>query len=202
MQVSAYPLQWPTQWPRTRHPQRALFQTSPEGARAGLLAELERMGVRPHEAVISSNAMLRQDGYPYANQPRIDDAGVAVYFVRDGNSMCIPCDKWNLVHHNMQAIRKSIEALRGLERWGAKHMVDAAFAGFTALPAGAPSHWSDVLQVRPGANASEVEQAYRRLVKQLHPDTPSGDPVAFRRVQEAYEQWKRERGLTTRREVA
>ncbi|WP_051532952.1 hypothetical protein [Arthrobacter sp. 9MFCol3.1] len=97
------------------------------------MAELRLLGVK--NIVLSSNQELRRDGLPYAKRPQPMDRGVAVYFEREGKQQCIPCDKWSRIEDNVQAIRKTIEALRGLERWGAKSMVDAAFQGFLALPA-------------------------------------------------------------------
>ncbi len=35
---------------------------------------------------------------------------------------------------NIQAIRKTIEAMRGLERWGVSDMLQRTFSGFKALP--------------------------------------------------------------------
>ena len=42
------------------------------------------------------------------------------------------------------------------------------------------------LDLENGADESEVRQAYRRKVKEVHPDR-GGDEVAFKRVTEAYE---------------
>jgi Ca-activated chloride channel family protein len=47
-----------------------------------------------------------------------------------------------------------------------------------------------MLNVSPEAGAEEIRQAYRQLVRQLHPDTqsaPAGTSLLFRQVQEAYE---------------
>jgi len=38
-----------------------------------------------------------------------------------------------------------------------------------------------------GADEADVKRAYRRLVKETHPDTESGDEEAFKQVTEAYE---------------
>ena len=42
------------------------------------------------------------------------------------------------------------------------------------------------LDLENGADESEVKRAYRRKVKEVHPDR-GGDEAAFRRVTEAYE---------------
>lgn len=43
-----------------------------------------------------------------------------------------------------------------------------------------------VLGLDPGADADAVRSAYRQKVKEVHPDTASGDEEAFKRVNEAY----------------
>jgi hypothetical protein len=188
--TQAYPLQWPSGWPRTKPEKRAPSRFEPRGLHEEaqfILWELERLGARL--PVVSTDVELRNDGLPKARQPRLKDPGVAVYFELNGRQQCIPCDRWPTVQENARAIWKSIEALRGLERWGAKSFVDAAFSGFQALPApnGAADNWWEVLGVRPDANSDEVKAAWRRRVRETHPDQ-GGDPDEFARVQAAYKQ--------------
>ena len=48
----------------------------------------------------------------------------------------------------------------------------------------------DVLGAKPGASAEEIQKAYRRLAKQLHPDLNPGNRKAeeqFKRVSAAYD---------------
>ena len=45
----------------------------------------------------------------------------------------------------------------------------------------------ETLGLDPEAGEDEVKQAYRRRVKEVHPDTPSGDEDEFKRVTQAYE---------------
>ncbi len=192
--VDAFPLQWPVHWPRTKSPSRARFDTTMAAARDGILHELSLMGVRSNSIVISTDIPLRMDGLPKANRRVPDDPGVAVYFIREGRELCIPCDKWDRIQDNMQAIRKTIEALRGLERWGAKHMVDAAFQGFDALPAQSQHGWWVVLGVPRDASGTDVRSAYRMAVSVHHPDK-GGDPERFHEIQQAFDEFKREREL-------
>lgn len=190
--TEAYPLQWPLGWPRTPKPIRAIFQTSLAGARAALLYELRKMHAT--NIVINSNMELRRDGLPYAKQSRLDDTGVAVYFTLNGEQRCIPCDRWDLVEDNLQAIRKTIEALRGLDRWGAKAIVDAAFSGFKALPAETEVHdepWYVTLGVDPFAEPAEIRKAFADLAKKHHPDA-GGDPAEFEKIRKAYERGMRQ----------
>lgn len=183
----AYPLTWPFGWNKTllKNRKRARFNTSFAKARDGLLSELRLMGAR--EIIISTNIPLRRDGLPYASGREPEDTAVAVYFSYDGNSQCIPCDKWDRVQDNMQAVNLTICAIRGLERWGAKEMVDAAFRGFVALPPPEPkSHWHEVLEVSLDASPEEIRRAFLKKVKETHPDT-GGNINEFREVRNAYE---------------
>lgn len=61
----------------------------------------------------------------------------------------------------MRAIEKTIEALRGLERWGAKEMVNAPFRGFKALPASVTATLARSVEVSPTAGPDIIRAAYR-----------------------------------------
>lgn len=189
MSVDAYPLAWPASWPRTEQREPALFRVTAAQARSKLAQELRMLGAT--DIVISSNLELRRDGLPKAKslQRSPDDPGVAVYFELDGKPRCIPCDRWTTVYDNMRAIGLTVAALRGLDRWGARHMVDAAFSGFDALPAGDTSGeaWWDVLGVTKDAPWADVRSAYLAAAKRTHPDV-GGDPANFARISAAYEQ--------------
>lgn len=182
-----YPLTWPEGWKRTPTWQRAHspFKAGPDKAMREMLAELDRLGAR--RVLISSNLKLRQDGMPYAQQPRCDDEGIAVYFVRGGKDMVLACDKFAKREANMRAITKTIEAIRGIERWGSSDLMERAFTGFTALPSSGESWWG-ILGVEPNARLAEIEAAYRRRRSETHPDRPGGDAAEFDRVQKAYEE--------------
>ncbi len=203
----AYPLSWPTAWPRTaaekrkrarfyRLERRDSFATTKTkgamtvaGALSRLSGELSRAGAK--SVVISTNVELRRDGAPYSNRRDPADPGVAVYFVLQGRQVCIPCDLWDRVADNLTAVASTIDALRGIERWGAKAMVDAAFSGFRALPetAGASSRpWYDVLGVSPHASPDAIRLAYRAAVARTHPDNPGGSRDEFEAVVAAFRQ--------------
>jgi hypothetical protein len=143
-------------------------------AMRGIRYQLEMMDAK--QVVISCNLHIRADGLPYAQQREPDDTGVAVYFMLDGIQQCIPCDRWAHVWENMRAIEKTIEAQRGIERWGTKAMVTATFSGYKALPAAiitpAPSRqWYDVLGVSNTATKQQIKVAYQNLAKAHHPDS-------------------------------
>jgi hypothetical protein len=177
--TEAYPLQWPQGKPRSSHPKRSNFRTAHGAACQFVLGEIRRLGgTLP---VISTNIPLRKDGLPYATYRSPDDRGVAVYFSYRGQQMCFACDKWDIVHDNIYAVGKTIEALRGIERWGTGEMVQQAFTGFVALPSN--SAW-DALGVKPGASREEVERAFREKARVMHPDV-GGSTEAMARLNEA-----------------
>jgi len=114
------------------------------------------------------------------------DPGVCAYFEWDSGPMAIPCDRWKRISHNIQAIALTVEAMRGMERWGAKHMIKAMFSGFKRLSAGDMTWWISLGLDNPNVNIETVKARYRDLVKKHHPDT-GGNPEDFRRIQIAYE---------------
>lgn len=79
--------------------------------------------------VIGFNARTNRYDEILSRQSRIEDTGGTAYFDRNGEQVCIPCDRWIRLEDNVNAIALAIGALRGLERWGAKQMVDQAFRG-------------------------------------------------------------------------
>lgn len=174
--TTAYPLAWPEGWPRAKRAAVSRFNVRPQQATRELVREIERMGGRL--VVISTNVPLRRDGLPYSSYgPDNGDHGVAVYFERKGKRMVFACDRWNTIQDNMRAIQKSIEALRGIERWGASDMLERAFTGFTALPP-PKSPW-ETLGIPPGSSKDTVTDAYRRKAAEAHPDRPTGSHAAM-----------------------
>ena len=184
--TEAFPLHWPAGRPRTSYPQRSRFDVTFALARDCLLREIQMLG--GSLPVLSTNIPLRLDGLPYANHRQPEDKGVAVYFTLKGTPMCFACDRWDSVADNVQAIRKTIEALRGIERWGSGSMVEQAFTGFVALPAPKDPH--EILGVRPGASAEEIDAAYRQKAKAAHPDK-GGSPGAMEELNQARDALKR-----------
>lgn len=204
--LEAYPLYWPEGRARTPAHARenARFETGFGRARDEVVRQIEMMTGRYEwmrkqtGIVISTNVALRRDGLPLASQRAPDDTGVAVYFNYKKRQMCFACDRWRKIEDNMQAIAKTIEALRGIARWGTGDMMEAAFTGFTALPAPGQTTvrgWREVLGFLPGSKPTmeSVEQQYRELRSRTHPDK-GGDAEQFNAVQVAYEQAKRESG--------
>lgn len=185
MVEQAYPLQWPLGKRRDQHPQRSRFAVNFGKARDELMREIDLLGgALP---IVSTNIPLKRDGLPYAGQKEPDDRGVAVYFTLKKQQMCFACDRWDKVGDNIQAIRHTIAALRGIERWGTGDMVQQAFTGFVALPS-QENPW-DILGVKPGATQEEIETSYRQKAKLCHPDV-GGSPEAMQRLNDARQKLK------------
>lgn len=183
-----YPLQFPATWKRTIHPERARFGShSIAQANYFLRNEIERLGGK--KIVVSSNLMLRVDGSPYSSQKSPQDTGVAVYFYLKDKEQCFPCDRWDKVEHNLWAIYMSISAIRALERWGAKDMVESAFKGFEALPS--PDQVTNTkVRYFSGMNSLEEGKAiFKNLALELHPDK-GGSQEDFMELNKQYVQFK------------
>ena len=170
MTMESYPLHWPSGRPRTPRKQITHSRFSPANRAQEVRSvqdELWRLGAK--NVIVSTNVRLRRDGLPYAGDKAPDDQGVAVYFDYLGGQKCFACDRWQTVEENLRAIFKSIEAIRGLDRWGSRSFVDAAFTGFAALPSPDMQRpWWEVLGVDQNASEDEIKSAYRRKSMELH----------------------------------
>jgi hypothetical protein len=158
--VTAYPLTWPEGWPRTKVRERARFRTTLAGALKELRTEVRLLAGEQsaRTLVLSSNVTLG------AEHPA--DPGVVAYFTYEQKPVAIPCDRWQAVADNAKAIALTINAMRGMERWGAKHMIRAMFQGFAALPA--PDDWR--AQLGHPTTLTEAEAAFRERARSAHPD--------------------------------
>ncbi|RXR27717.1 J domain-containing protein [Sphingobium fluviale] len=195
MSVTAFPLQWPAGWPRSKARTAAKFNQKVSNgrynetkdvtvavARDRLQRELDLL--RATYPTLSTNVELRLDGQPRSDRRDPDDPGVAVYFRLAGKDTVLACDKWDRVADNIVAIAKHIEALRGMDRWGVGTMAQA-FAGYQSLPA--PEQWFQVLGVRQNATPEEIRHAYREKAKSAHPDS-GGSDAAMARLNAARDQ--------------
>ena len=188
-----YPLQWPDGWKRATSRGRPLFSAgSFSRIRDSVIRQL---GKRGSNIVITSDLPTRNDGLPYANAS-CEDPGVAVWWVEKGKEMVIACDRWRHINYNLSAIDRTLEALRGIDRWGASTLVDKAFSGFAALPPpGGTSNgtdtvttpalppWREVFEV-PGVFEEQMSKSdlfafikhrYRERILKAHPDHGGND---------------------------
>lgn len=188
-----FPLQWPEGWQRTpwSRRQRSAFSPHFTADRDDVIHWLRKRGSR---VVITSSLPTRQDGLPY--YASTEDPGIAVWWIEKGHERVVACDRWIRADENMRAIAKTLEAMRGLDRWGASEMVERAFAGFAALPPGtgeaspppaAPRRtWRQVFDIATNLgqifNDAEllavVKARHRLLIKTAHPDAGGSHEIA------------------------
>lgn len=192
--IEAYPLYWPEGRKRLTTCERseARFDTTFARARDNIVREVQLLVGKDSklDVIISTNIPLRRDGLPLANRAKIDDPGVAVYFTYKKRQMCFACDRWISIADNMQAICKTIEALRGVARWGTGYMMEAAFVGFVALPApAAKKTWREVLGFNTGqvVTRDQARERYRSLASLNHPDRPGGSDAAMSELNAAWQ---------------
>jgi hypothetical protein len=185
--IESFPLYWPEGWRRTkpshRYDQR-LFRQTFGRARDELLAEIGRLGGK--NVILSTNIPLRNDGLPRADAREPEDPGVAVYFDYNKKPMCFASDRYYYVRQNIRAIALTIDALRGIERWGASDMMERAFRGFTSIEDKRDEPWRSVLGFSESSFPSleEMMKQYRELAKRFHPDA-GGSVESFQRIQRA-----------------
>jgi len=179
--IESFPLCWPANWKRTPWHQQSSsrFRLTLDQARKDLQYEVDMLGAS--RLIISTNMPLRRDGEFYASAKNPDDPGVAVYFIYKKKQMCFACDLHPLIRENLNAIAKTINALRGIERWGASDMMERAFTGFAALPA---ASWHTTLELDSNATREQVEAAFRRLAMLHHPDR-GGDTARMAEINRA-----------------
>lgn len=189
MVTEASPLQWPNGWARTEHPKQSRFD-NPTIAKSSSEIENEMRLFGGTDLIISSDLRLKKDGMPYSNQCEPDDQGVAVYFTWDGVQKVIACDTFNRIACNLWAVAKTINAMRGIDRWGCSEIINKAFTGFEALPEKHSQEWWEVLGVSKNATEKEVKSAYRKMSKKYHPDK-TGESEKFLQIKEAYENSKK-----------
>lgn len=189
--TESYPLKWPLGRSTTPHYSRrdARFDTTIARSRDELLHELKLLGAR--NVVISSNiATYRRGGQDimYSDQTAArDNPGVAVYYEWKGESYALACDRWKTVADNLQALNKTVNAIRGIDRWGTGEMMKAAFAGFKELPAQQERNCWEVLKINPTRERDVITYHYKQLAKQYHPDA-GGSHQMMTELNLAYEQ--------------
>lgn len=190
-QVQSYPLHWPPGFPRSKFHENGRFKVGYDSALKNVQASLrgfaKESGRKLEHAIMSSDITLMDD--------TPGDPGVAVWFVWDGQQICVPVDRYNTPAKNLQAIHHILEARRTELRHGTLALVRATFSGFKALPAPAGKHWRDILRLASGApvNTAAIESAYRERAKAAHPDA-GGSAEAMVELNNARETALRELG--------
>lgn len=196
--MTKYPLTWPAGWRRTpaTSRSRAKFISAskqPLSVSQGtdrVLMELKRLGAVPDSIIVSTNLVLRVDGFPRSDQREPADPGVAVYWKGNADKIhkSMPIDRYDRIADNLAAIAATLEAFRTVERHGGSMVLERAFTGFTALPS--PNDWRDVMGFKPAESVTieQLRDRYRKLALARHPDTETGSHAAMAQLNSAQDQ--------------
>jgi len=210
--IEAYPLSWPEGWPRTHNNDRTFGRFSKQTrqhssagdyswnrkgdisvseATKRLTIQLDRMGIDREDIIISTNLKTRLDGLPKSGQRAPEDPGAAVYWENaEGNALVVAIDLYTKVEHNLAAIAATLDALRGIERWGGAKILERAFTGFAALEHNPNGRWRDIIKYY-GDNIDDAKQAFRVAIHAEHPDH-GGDADKFQILLKARDQMRAE----------
>jgi hypothetical protein len=146
------------------------------------------------DIIVSSNVPVRPDGLLYADNKRLDDPGIAVYFKFKKKQMVMVRDGFISVAGNLRSLALAIEGLRQLERHGGSLMLERAFTGFLAITGPDwKKPWREVFGIKPGWTGDIVE-LYRAKAISRHPDAGGSDTL-MAELNVAYEEARRELGL-------
>lgn len=190
--IEAYPLCWPAEYPRNQATKDSRFKTTLARSRDFVKDEIDRL--KASDPIISTNIPLKADGDLRADWSRfkIDDAGVAVYFMRNGVQVCLCCDTYKRVHENLYAIGRTIAGLRQIDRDGVSDFLNRTFSGFKGLPEvssfNQKSIWEILGIAAIPADINIVHKSFKAKAKLLHPDALTGSVEAFQELQQAYKQ--------------
>lgn len=191
--IDSYPLQWPAGFPRCKAPIRSRFGRYDYSNRKATLTLFKgrhevyeqvrlligKRSLDSFNCIISTNMKTRKsDGGVYANAKEPDDSGVAVYFVYEKEQHVLACDQWATVKENLHAIAKTVDAIRGLDRWGVSDMLKRIFTGFIGITDDAGKGWASILGVGAGATREELQRAYHNKMKTAHTDVGGSDEYA------------------------
>lgn len=133
------------------------------------------------------------------NRQRIyaGDPAVALWWLdQKGELRVLACDRYASMAENMHAIVLTLEALRGVERWGA-YTAEQAAEGTRLLmieDRTKPRWWS-VLGVGADWPLEAIENTYKLKAQSEHPDK-GGDPEKFAALNAALDEARKAKGNT------
>ena len=181
--MEAYPLHWPSGFPKSKDKHTSQFKTSLAGALKNVNNSLYMFGKDSKTPIttmiISSNVTLGMQN------PK--ESGVAIWFTWSEANLCIAVDRYQRVEDNLQAIHHIIEARRTELRHGGLHIVRQTFMGFKALPQSTKRDWWVVLGVSQKSTLFEIKAAWKQKLLMVHPDH-GGSTQQLDEVQNAYKE--------------
>jgi len=193
--AEAYPLRWPDGWPRTsayrRESDNRFRGTSVGRAGDQLMDELRLLGAT--DIMVSTNVPVKADGLLYADNKRLDDPGIAVYFTFKKKKLVMARDGFTSVAGNLRSLGLAIEGMRQMHRHGGDLMLEKAFDGFLALaPPDWHKAWREVFGVKPDWTG-DIGGLYREKARNRHPDAGGSDTL-MAELNVAYKEARQELG--------
>jgi len=187
-------LDWPAEFERTDPSDREEyphgFSVTRSTAFGNVLDELATwQGVTDVQLDSGAEHTKQNPNKPYANAS-YDDPGVVVRFTKDGEQLAAACDRWDNPRDNAQDLYHYLHETRMQEQRGTVtaeseyEKLRLPSGDGEAEAAAPPAH--SVLGVERDATDAEVRSAYRRRIKETHPDN-GGTQEQFERVQDAKE---------------
>jgi len=187
-------LDWPAEFERTppedREEYSGGFRVTRSTAFQNVLDELATWdGVTDVQLDSGAEHQKRNPNKPYARSS-FDDPGVVVRFNKDGEDMAAACDRWDNPRDNAQDLYHYLHETRMQEQRGTV-TAESEYEKLR-LPSGeddvtaAEPPATAVLGVDRDASAEEIQAAYRRRVKETHPDQ-GGSEEQLQRVRDAKE---------------
>jgi hypothetical protein len=191
--IEPYPLAWPIGFPRNETPEDSSFKMTAAKSLESLLSEIKLLS-GDTEPIISSNVPVKKsNGKMYSNvaDDELHDSGVAVYFEFMQKQRVLACDKWKTPAENLRALALTVNAMRGLDRWGASAIIERAFTDLVALPEKSSFNQKSVWEIlglseKPG-DVKLLKKAYQERATKVHPDL-GGSNEAFNELKQAYDQ--------------
>lgn len=183
---------WPPEFERTPPSERTSypggFRVTRAAAFDNILTELRKWdGVTDVQLDSGAEHQKRNPNKPYA-RASFEDPGVVVRFTKDGDPMAAACDRWDNPRDNAQDLYHYLHETRMQEQRGTvtaqSEYEKLRLPSGDAEPAQPPAHI--VLGVERDASRQDIRRAYRKRVKEVHPDR-GGDVDAFQRVRQAKE---------------
>lgn len=183
-------LDWPPGWERTpagRRTKGRKFQASLGQTTKQIEGEMKRMDVDDWRGSIA-NQHTKSNGLPLHNA-NPDDPGFVLQWSKDGDQFAVACDAYSRVRDNVRAVylwihETRLRSQRPVKTGDTEFAAARLPAGDDVVAAGPPPH--EVLDISPDASRDEVLNAYKKRLKEVHPDQ-GGDPNAFKRVVQAKE---------------
>lgn len=180
--MSAEGIEWPAGWDRTparRRRKKRSFDTGLRDTIDELEHELETgLDVDDWRLDTAAQHQERNPKYPYADASP-DDPGAVVRWSKDGEQFAVACDRWSRLRDNVREILKYLADKRrmsnrpvqtGRDEFSNARLPPGDEEGGVAIAVPAETDPHDVLGVDPDASDDDVKAAFRKKVKEAHPD--------------------------------